>query len=224
MASCVVEGCERETFRRVWCSPHYQRWQRYGDPTGGGPMRSKDPDRHQCAVAGCDLRKRKKLWCEAHYQRWVRYGDPTASVPPRVPPPCSIEGCETLALARGWCGVHYGKWRRTGDPEFLSAPATRRKGKRLRRDGYIHLYMPEHPNARSGGKVAEHVVVMAEVLGRPLIKGENVHHKNGVRDDNRPENLELWRVMQPTGQRVADLVRYANEITALYGTDPAPFD
>jgi len=75
----------------------------------------------------------------------------------------------------------------------------------------------DHPNARPNGHIAEHTIVMSEILGRPLRQGENVHHKNGVRDDNRPENLELWIRSQPSGQRPADLVAWASEIIELYG-------
>ncbi len=57
---------------------------------------------------------------------------------------------------------------------------------------------------------------MERILGRALIKGENVHHKNGNRADNRPENLELWVSYQPSGQRPEDLVTYAHEILRRY--------
>jgi hypothetical protein len=73
-----------------------------------------------------------------------------------------------------------------------------------------------HPNADARGRIYEHVKVMAETLGRPLAPGENVHHINGVRDDNRPENLELWVTSQPKGQRPADLVAWAHEILRRY--------
>ncbi len=62
----------------------------------------------------------------------------------------------------------------------------------------------------------EHIVVMESLLGRYLVPGENVHHRNGVPTDNRPENLELWVRPQPPGCRVEDAVAWAHEILARY--------
>lgn len=81
-------------------------------------------------------------------------------------------------------------------------------------NGYVRLAV------RRGGvtrRVSEHRYVVEQMLGRELLPSENVHHINGVRGDNRPENLELWSTSQPAGQRVADKVAWAREFLALYG-------
>lgn len=85
--------------------------------------------------------------------------------------------------------------------------------------GYVYVSGNGHPNTRRNGLVAEHHKVMSEMIGRPLVKGESVHHKNGIRGDNRPENLELWVKRQPAGQRVEDQVDWAVELLQQYAPE-----
>lgn len=97
----------------------------------------------------------------------------------------------------------------------------RTNGKHITKNshGYRLLFRPEHPNAARHGWVMEHRVVMAEMIGRPLEKYEQVHHKNGIKDDNRPENLELWVISQPPGQRVPDIVEHAIRMLRQYAPE-----
>jgi len=89
----------------------------------------------------------------------------------------------------------------------------------LIKTGYVVFTKTKHPNSRKRGRIFEHTLVMEENIGRPLEKHETVHHKNGIRNDNRIENLELWSKKQPPGQRVSDKITWCIEFLNEYGYD-----
>lgn len=62
---------------------------------------------------------------------------------------------------------------------------------------------------------------MAGMLGHPVPDEATVHHRNGDKLDNRPENLELWASRHPKGQRVLGLIDHARWVLATFGEDEA---
>lgn len=96
-----------------------------------------------------------------------------------------------------------GYWKGKHFPEEIKRKISEsRKGKYIihskygghikkRTDGYNMVYIPSHPHASKEGYVMEHILVMEEALGRYIREDEEVHHINHIRDDNRPENLQV---------------------------------
>ena len=134
---------------------------------------------------------------------------------------CSFEDCDRQAKqTTGLCRTHSVQ-QSNGRPLAKIAPRIRvaPEGTRsVTKSGYVLVKCSTHPNQMKSrpGWVQEHTLVMSNHLGRPLEPHENVHHKNGVRDDNRLENLELWIKPQPSGVRVEDALAWAHQILDMY--------
>lgn len=156
-----------------------------------------------CKADDCDKPTRANGYCAMHNRRVNLYGATEIPIKDhgnrRYQNRCSYEGCDLPHRSKGYCQMHYLRLKQRGD---LGPVGKILRGRYKDDNGYVIV------RKEGSRKILEHRLVMEQVLGRDLQPRENVHHKNGIRDDNSPENLELWVKPQPQGQRVSDLVAW----------------
>lgn len=163
-----------------------------------------------CTEHGCETRAYRRGLCSKHYRATLTHR------------PCSVPGCSRTFFAKGYCSLH---WQRLklgisfDEPErpFRSRAKPKPGDSTVNAGGYRLVYTEKQ---RKNGSFMEyeHRLVMEQKLGRCLLPHENVHHINGDRLDNRPENLELWSKSQPSGQRVEDKLACARALLKMYSS------
>ena len=209
VATCERPGCTRGARARGLCALHYGRLRNGTDLDA--PIRQSRAEGLYCSIEWCERPRENGGYCAAHYMRSRRGTDLDAPFPARGTNagPCSVEACNRPAKTRGLCTAHY---QRTLDGKPLDTPLRNYGvGRHIDPKGYVVIHV-------AGNRyVGEHRLVMEARIGRPLKRGETVHHKNGKKDDNRTGNLELWASSHPPGQRVSDLLAWAREILDEYG-------
>lgn len=221
LGTCSAEGCETKVHAAKLCRRHYDI------QLGAG---------RECRVDGCGRIPRAVGLCSTHYYRFVKYGDPGEAALRRKPTrPCIVEGCSNnAATSRDLCPTHarrkrlYGTETGTflthqkcvvcGDPAMHGPQSSEHC-----EDHYWDLLLDRHIAGELPGVVspkgyvylsvrkkyrAVHRLVMERTIGRRLHSFETPHHLNGIRADNRPENLQLWTKPQVPGQRPEDLVAW----------------
>lgn len=165
--------------------------------------------RGECRVNGCGRPNHGAGLCKPHRRRELKGRPVDTPIRVRVAGlPCVVPGCGGKRVGNGLCRLHYQRVWKHGD---LGAGRRESEG-HIDRKGY-------HCIRIKGREYKVHRLVMEQAIGRPLLAHERVHHVNGVRTDNRPENLELWSVSQPSGQRVTDKVAWAIELLELYAPE-----
>lgn len=167
-----------------------------------------------CTVTGCNREHYGKGYCHAHYQRQKKGHPLDTPLRERISADaiCSIDGCDRRVEKRGYCEAHY--IRLMKGISFDKPLRTRSSPgtlwiRRLDSNGYVMISVPRGtPGARPSTNLhmtmMEHRYVMQCHIGRPLLKSETVHHKDGNRQNNDLTNLELRSGAHGVGVRIED--------------------
>jgi HNH endonuclease len=235
MKQCKI--CDNNAVVRGFCQKHYYRFMKHGDPNiiarapNGSDVKSSNgaiyvhipghPNaRKDGKVAQHYVIMSENLGRPLHDSEYIVHvnGDNADNRLENLKlvtkqELCIVAGCSKKTHSSEYCGKHYRRFLKYGDPLVSQFKNVRPAGAgAITSGGYIRI---QHPK-KNGKTILEHRWIMEQFLGRELLSFENIHHKNGNKQDNKIENLELWIKRQPTGQRAEDLYVWAQEIISTY--------
>lgn len=191
---CSIDGCPKPALARGWCSMHYMRWYTNGDPGPAGKIQRR---RRPCKVADCANHAVTKAdLCYTHRRTKHLFLNADGTYSTTKPCACgrvAVRSSRSMDHCRDCFVAHIKAQVVAGE----IVPTTHAAGY-----AYVSVFKKRY---------AVHQIVMESMIGRELRPGESVHHKNGIRNDNSPSNLELWVKPQPYGQRPEDLVAWVVE-------------
>jgi hypothetical protein len=212
MKLCELPGCGRPYAARGLCKYHGRRIERnlpIDAEHGLGTLGRKICQADKCEdfVSGHGLCKfhlgRKNKGIPLHQRRKQKYAEDAI---------CAADGCSKKPEANDLCRFHYGRSLKAIDlnqpmpvRRIVSFIPTLEELDSLCWSKNAHGYMAAKANKKI---ILQHRAIWEAHNGRKLQRFENIHHKNGIRHDNRIENLELWTKTQPCGQRPEDLVSW----------------
>lgn len=196
---CSKSDCDNNHYAKGFCAKHY-RVAKYTEMSLPGKP---------CSADGCTKNSFSWGLCQNHHAIARRNGEYSNI-------PCAFPGCvhNTANLNKTHCQRHIDQFHKSGRYSKLRVK-TNGDWCNWSRNGNGYMSRSKVVDGKRYNQL-QHRLVMEEHLGRDLVLGENVHHKNGIRSDNRIENLELWSTSQPQGQRAVDKLAWAKEIISLY--------
>ena len=217
MPQCFVNGCEKNQHTKGLCSYHYNLIRpkchipgcnqavTRGTDECDTHRRLRSAGERKCKLERCSKPATRDNYtlCESHHRS-------------RHAVRCSESNClwPQFCKVTKRCAHHKKLFIESIESKFELLKMFGLTGGYSKGKGYIFRSI-----RGTGIKIQEHRAMMMEHLGRDLIPGENVHHINGMKEDNRLENLELWNKTQPSGQRVVDKIEWATELLMFYAPE-----